>query len=428
MPIINSIKALQVLDSRGNPTIKVEVSTVSGAYGSAFVPSGASTGEYEAHEKRDGEKEYGGKGVLKAIYNIEEVIANILVDHYSVINQREIDYVLIEADGTKNKSNFGANAILGVSLAVAKAAADYFCMPLYQYIGGISAHILPTPMMNIINGGVHAKNGLDFQEFMIMPVGAKTFSDAVRMGSEVFHCLKDVLVSKNLSTAVGDEGGFAPEISSTTEALELINLAVLKAGYSLGDEIAIALDAASSEFYKKDEECYCFEGEKRTAGQMIDYYVGLCEKYPIISIEDALEQNDFENMKILTQKIGKNVQLVGDDLFVTNTERLKQGIEKQCANSILIKPNQIGTLSETIDAIIMAKRANYTAVMSHRSGETEDTTIADLAVALNMGQIKTGSLSRSERTAKYNRLIEIERNLKKACCFAGKNAFNNLIY
>ncbi len=428
MPIINSIKALQVLDSRGNPTIKVEVITESGAHGSAFVPSGASTGKYEAHEKRDGEKEFGGKGVLKAIYNVEDVIAKILVGHYSVTNQREIDRVLIEADGSENKSNFGANAILGVSLAVAKAAADYFCMPFYQYIGGISANILPTPMMNIINGGAHAKNGLDFQEFMIMPVSAKTFAQAVRMGSEVFHCLKSVLSSKNLSTAVGDEGGFAPEISSATEASELISLAVSNAGYKLGEDILLALDAASSEFYNPNEKVYCFEGEKRNTEQMIEFYVDLCEKYPIISIEDALEQNDFENLKILTEKIGKKVQIVGDDLFVTNTERLKQGIENKSANSILIKPNQIGTLSETIDAIVMAKRANYTAVMSHRSGETEDTTIADLSVALNMGQIKTGSLSRSERTAKYNRLIEIENDLKNSCHYAGKSAFNNLIY
>ena len=428
MPIIDSIKALQVLDSRGNPTIKVTVTTDCGASGSAFVPSGASTGEYEAHELRDGEKEYGGKGVLKAVEMIENVIAKILVGHYSVLNQRQIDNVLIQADGTKNKSTFGANAILGVSLAVAKAAADYFCMPLYQYIGGISANVLPTPMMNILNGGAHAKNGLDFQEFMIMPTGAKSFADAVRIGSEIFHSLKQVLNSKNLSTGVGDEGGFAPEISSTIESLDLITLATENAGYKLGQDVMLAIDAASSEFYNKTNNCYDFEGKQRTAREMIDFYIELCEKYPIISIEDALEQNDFENMKILTETLGKNVQLVGDDLFVTNTQRLKTGIDEKCANSILIKPNQIGTLSETIDAIVMAKRANYTAVMSHRSGETEDTTIADLAVALNVGQIKTGSLSRSERTAKYNRLIEIESNLKNSCCFAGSDAFNNIIH
>ncbi len=428
MPIIDSIKALQVLDSRGNPTIKVTVTTDCGASGSAFVPSGASTGEYEAHELRDGEKEYGGKGVLKAVEMIENVIAKILVGHYSVLNQRQIDNVLIQADGTKNKSTFGANAILGVSLAVAKAAADYFCMPLYQYIGGISANVLPTPMMNILNGGAHAKNGLDFQEFMIMPTGAKSFADAVRIGSEIFHSLKQVLNSKNLSTGVGDEGGFAPEISSTIESLDLITKATENAGYKLGQDVMLAIDAASSEFYNKTNNCYDFEGKQRTAKEMIDFYIELCEKYPIISIEDALEQNDFENMKILTETLGKNVQLVGDDLFVTNTQRLKTGIDEKCANSILIKPNQIGTLSETIDAIVMAKRANYTAVMSHRSGETEDTTIADLAVALNVGQIKTGSLSRSERTAKYNRLIEIESNLKNSCCFAGSDAFNNIIH
>lgn len=427
MPIIDSIKALQILDSRGNPTLKVCVSTVSGAYGEAAVPSGASTGEHEAHELRDKESEYGGKGVLKAINNVETVISEILVGHYSVTDQREIDRVLIEADGTKNKSNFGANAILGVSLAVAHAAADLYGLPLYQYIGGMSAYLLPTPMMNILNGGAHAKNGLDFQEFMIMPVGAESFADAIRMGSEIFHSLKDVLNSRDLSTAVGDEGGFAPDINSAEEALELITLSVKNAGYNTGTDILFALDAASSEFFNSEDRLYHFEGGTLTAEQMINFYVKLCEKYPIISIEDALEENDFENTAVLTEKIGKNVQLVGDDLFVTNSERLKTGINKGAANSILIKPNQIGTLSETIDAIVTAKRANYTAVMSHRSGETEDTTIADIAVALNMGQIKTGSLSRSERTAKYNRLIEIEKNLNGNCKYAGMSAFNNLL-
>lgn len=426
MPVIDCIKALQVLDSRGNPTIKVYVQTVSGAKGTALVPSGASTGFYEAHEKRDGEKEYGGKGVLKAISNIEDVIAKILVGHYSVLDQRKIDWAMIEADGTENKSNLGANAILGVSLAVAHAAADFYSLPLYQYIGGISAHILPTPMMNILNGGAHAQNGLDFQEFMIMPVGAKTFADAVRMGAEIFHSLKSVLSSKNLSTAVGDEGGFAPEISSCYEALDLITLAIDNAGYDSGKDVLFALDAASSEFYSNADELYHLEGKKITAKQMIEFYVDLCEKYPIISIEDALQENDFESMAILTQKLGKKVQLVGDDLFVTNTERLNKGIHQGVANSILIKPNQIGTLSETIDAIVTAKRANYTAVMSHRSGETEDTTIAEIAVALNMGQIKTGSLSRSERVAKYNRLIEIENELKTSSKYIGISAFNNL--
>lgn len=427
MPVISCIKALQILDSRGNPTVKVCVSTQSGAYGTAMVPSGASTGEHEAHELRDKDAEFGGKGVLKAISNIEDVISKILVGHYSVTEQREIDRVLIEADGTKNKSNFGANAILGVSLAVAHAAADYFGLPLYQYIGGMSAYLLPTPMMNILNGGAHAKNGLDFQEFMIMPVGAQSFADAARMGSEVFHSLKDVLNSKELSTAVGDEGGFAPEVASAEQALELITTAVKNAGYNAGTDILFALDAASSEFFNREDGLYHLEGKTLTAEQMIEFYVNLCEKYPIISIEDALQENDFDNTAKLTEKIGKNVQLVGDDLFVTNVERLKNGINAGAANSILIKPNQIGTLSETIDAIVTAKRANYTAVMSHRSGETEDTTIADIAVALNMGQIKTGSLSRSERTAKYNRLIEIESELENSCKYAGMSAFNNLL-
>ena len=428
MPVISCIKALQVLDSRGNPTIKVCVSTRSGAFGTAIVPSGASTGQYEAHELRDGESDYCGKGVLKAIYNVENVIAKILVEHYSVIDQREIDRVLVEADGTENKSNLGANAILGVSLAVAKAAADFFCMPLYQYIGGISAFVLPTPMMNILNGGAHAQNGLSIQEFMIMPIGADSFANAVQMGSEIFHSLKNVLKEKKLSTAVGDEGGFAPEISSTKEALDLICEAVKKSGYTLKRDVVFALDAASSEFFNREDGFYHFENQTLSADQMISFYTKLCEEYPIVSIEDALEENDFENTSILTKKIGKRIQLVGDDLFVTNVSRLNKGIENGVANSILIKPNQIGTLSETIDAIVTAKRANYTAVMSHRSGESEDTTIADLAVALNMGQIKTGSLSRSERVAKYNRLIEIEAELKNSCKYAGLDAFNNLKY
>ena len=427
MPVIDCITALQVLDSRGNPTLKVCVETVSGAYGEAIVPSGASTGEYEAHELRDKCEQYGGKGVLKAVENVKTVIAEILVGRYLVTEQRKIDRVLIEADGSKSKSNLGANAILGVSLAVAHAAANYYEMPLYKYIGGMSAFLLPTPMMNILNGGVHAKNGLDFQEFMIMPVGAKSFAEAVRMGSEIFHCLKAVLNNKDLSTAVGDEGGFAPEINSADEAFSLITDAVRDAGYVPGKDVMYALDAASSEFFNREDRMYHIENKFLTAEQMIEMYISLCEKYPIISIEDALEENDYENTAVLTQKIGKNVQLVGDDLFVTNTERLKKGIEKGVANSILIKPNQIGTLSETIDAIVTAKRANYTAVMSHRSGESEDTTIADLAVALNMGQIKTGSLSRSERIAKYNRLIEIEASLGESCCYAGMSAFNNLL-
>lgn len=428
MPIIDSISALQMLDSRGNPTIKVYVTTISGACGTALVPSGASTGEHEAHELRDGEEKYNGQGVLKAIENIEGEISDLLVGNFSVTEQREIDNAMIELDGTENKSRLGANAILGVSLAVVKAAADYYDQPLYQYIGGMSSFLLPTPMMNILNGGAHAKNSLDFQEFMIMPVGACCIAEAVRMGSEIFHSLKKVLSEKGLSTAVGDEGGFAPEVNSCKEALDLISKAVENAGYNLGKDVYLALDAASSEFYNKDDKLYHLDGENKTltADKMISFYEELCNKYPIISIEDALSENDFENTARLTNELGDKIQLVGDDLFVTNVKRLKIGIEEGAANSILIKPNQIGTLSETIDAILTAKRANYTAVMSHRSGETEDTTIADIAVALNMGQIKTGSLSRSERIAKYNRLIEIENELQSSGKYAGINAFNNL--
>ena len=428
MPIIDSISALQMLDSRGNPTIKVYVTTISGACGTALVPSGASTGEHEAHELRDGEEKYNGQGVLKAIENIEGEISDLLVGNFSVTEQRKIDNAMIELDGTENKSRLGANAILGVSLAVAKAAADYYEQPLYQYIGGMSSFLLPTPMMNILNGGAHAKNSLDFQEFMIMPVGACCIAEAVRMGSEIFHSLKKVLAQKGLSTAVGDEGGFAPDVNSCEEALDLISTAVENAGYSLGKDVYLALDAASSEFYNKDDKLYHLVGENKslTADKMISFYEELCKNYPIISIEDALQENDFENTARLTDELGNKIQLVGDDLFVTNVKRLEMGIKKGAANSILIKPNQIGTLSETIDAILTAKRANYTAVMSHRSGETEDTTIADIAVALNMGQIKTGSLSRSERTAKYNRLIEIENELGESGKYAGINAFYNL--
>lgn len=430
MPIIDDISAIQVLDSRGNPTVKVYVTTVSGACGTACVPSGASTGEYEAYEKRDNNPEYNGKGVLKAVESIETEIFNLLVGKFSVTEQREIDNEMITLDGTDNKSRLGANAILGVSLAVARAAADYYEMPLYKYIGGMSSHLLPTPMMNILNGGAHAKNGLDFQEFMIMPVGADCFSDALRMGSEVFHSLKKVLEENNLSTAVGDEGGFAPDISEVETALNLIKTAVDRAGYEIGKDILFAIDSASSEFFDKEDKLYHLNGENKsyTADQMISFYKELCEKYPIISIEDPLEENDFENTAKLTEALNGKVQIVGDDLFVTNSKRLKYGIEKNSGNSILIKPNQIGTLSETIDAIVTAKRANYTAVISHRSGETEDTTISDIAVAMNVGQIKTGSLSRSERIAKYNRLLEIERSLGENSKYAGISAFNNLLY
>lgn len=430
MPIIDDISAIQILDSRGNPTVKVYVTTVSGACGTACVPSGASTGEYEAYEKRDNNPEYNGKGVLKAVESIETEIFNLLVGKFSVTEQREIDNEMITLDGTDNKSRLGANAILGVSLAVARAAADYYEMPLYKYIGGMSSHLLPTPMMNILNGGAHAKNGLDFQEFMIMPVGADCFSDALRMGSEVFHSLKKVLEENNLSTAVGDEGGFAPDISEVETALNLIKTAVDRAGYEIGKDIIFAIDSASSEFFDKEDKLYHLNGENKSlnADQMISFYKELCEKYPIISIEDPLEQNDFENTAKLTEALNGKVQIVGDDLFVTNSKRLKYGIEKNSGNSILIKPNQIGTLSETIDAIVTAKRANYTAVISHRSGETEDTTISDIAVAMNVGQIKTGSLSRSERIAKYNRLLEIERSLGENSKYAGISAFNNLLY
>lgn len=430
MPIIDDISAIQILDSRGNPTVKVYVTTVSGACGTACVPSGASTGEYEAYEKRDNNTEYNGKGVLKAVESIETEIFDLLVGKFSVTEQREIDNEMITLDGTDNKSRLGANAILGVSLAVARAAADYYEMPLYKYIGGMSSHLLPTPMMNILNGGAHAKNGLDFQEFMIMPVGADCFSDALRMGSEVFHSLKKVLEEKNLSTAVGDEGGFAPDISEVETALNLIKTAVDRAGYEIGKDILFAIDSASSEFFDKEDKLYHLNGENKsyTADQMISFYKDLCEKYPIISIEDPLDENDFENTAKLTEALNGKVQIVGDDLFVTNSKRLKYGIEKNSGNSILIKPNQIGTLSETIDAIVTAKRANYTAVISHRSGETEDTTISDIAVAMNVGQIKTGSLSRSERIAKYNRLLEIERSLGENSKYAGISAFNNLLY
>lgn len=430
MPIIDDISAIQILDSRGNPTVKVYVTTVSGACGTACVPSGASTGEYEAYEKRDNNTEYNGKGVLKAVESIETEIFDLLVGKFSVTEQREIDNEMITLDGTDNKSRLGANAILGVSLAVARAAADYYEMPLYKYIGGMSSHLLPTPMMNILNGGAHAKNGLDFQEFMIMPVGADCFSDALRMGSEVFHSLKKVLEEKNLSTAVGDEGGFAPDISEVETALNLIKTAVDRAGYEIGKDILFAIDSASSEFFDKEDKLYHLNGENKsyTADQMISFYKDLCEKYPIISIEDPLDENDFENTAKLTEALNGKVQIVGDDLFVTNSKRLKCGIEKNSGNSILIKPNQIGTLSETIDAIVTAKRANYTAVISHRSGETEDTTISDIAVAMNVGQIKTGSLSRSERIAKYNRLLEIERSLGENSKYAGISAFNNLLY
>ncbi len=405
MSIIVNIHARQILDSRGNPTVEVDVVTENGILGRAAVPSGASTGEHEAVELRDGGGSFMGKGVGKAVNNVNTVIAEELVGT-SVFDQNAIDQTMIELDGTPNKSKLGANAILGVSLAVAKAAANELGMPLYRYVGGVSANTLPVPMMNIINGGSHSDAPIAFQEFMVMPVKAKDFSHAMQMGTEIFHNLKKVLHDRGLSTAVGDEGGFAPTLEGGTEdALDTIGKAVEKAGYKLGDDVMIALDCASAEFYVDGKYDYTkFEGDKgmvRTSGEQAQYLADLCEKYPIISIEDGMDENDWEGWKLLTEKIGDKVQLVGDDLFVTNVERLSRGIENGIANSILIKVNQIGTLTETIAAVNMAKNAGYTSVMSHRSGETEDNTIADLAVALNTGQIKTGSASRSDRMAKY---------------------------
>ena len=411
MSRIVSVHARQILDSRGNPTVEVDVLTENGFLGRAAVPSGASTGEYEAVELRDGGKDYMGKGVLKAVANVNEIIAEEIVG-IDVFEQNLIDQAMIALDGTPNKSKLGANAILGVSLAVARAAAEELGLPLYRYVGGVSAHTLPVPMMNIINAGAHSDAPIAFQEFMIMPVNAKDFSQAIQMGSEVFHNLKKVLHDKGLGTAVGDEGGFAPAFKDIEDALDSIKEAVNKAGYKWGEDIKIALDCASSEFYKDGKYDYTiFEGAKgkvRTSAEQAEYLAELVAKYPIISIEDGMDQNDWDGWKLLTEKIGGRVQLVGDDLFVTNVSILERGIAKGIANSILIKVNQIGTLSETIAAVEMANRAGYTAVMSHRSGETEDNTIADLAVALNTGQIKTGSASRSDRMAKYNQLLRIE--------------------
>ncbi len=412
---IEKILARQILDSRGNPTIEVDVFLVSGAFGRAAVPSGASTGENEALELRDGDKKrYGGKGVLKAVENVNEIIAPALIG-VNALNQRAIDEMLLALDGTKTKSKLGANAILGVSLAVAKAAADYLGIPLYRYIGGTNTFVLPVPMMNIINGGSHSDAPIAFQEFMIRPVGAPTFSEALRYGTEVFHALKKVLHDRNLSTAVGDEGGFAPALDGTEDALNCIIQAIKDAGYEPGKDITIALDCASSEFFENGIYDYSkFEGpngKKRNADEQVAYLAELISKYPIDSIEDGMNENDWDGWKKLTDAIGSKCQLVGDDLFVTNVEYLKRGIEEGSANSILIKVNQIGTLSETLDAIEMAHRHGYTSVTSHRSGETEDATIADIAVATNSGQIKTGSLSRSDRMAKYNQLLRIEEEL-----------------
>ncbi|MFD4927331.1 phosphopyruvate hydratase [Peribacillus butanolivorans] len=429
MPYIEHVYAREVLDSRGNPTVEVEIQTESGYFGRAIVPSGASTGEHEAVELRDGDKSrYLGKGVQKAVDNVNEIIAEAVIG-LDVTNQAGIDLTMIELDGTENKGNLGANAILGVSMAAAHAAAEFSGLPLYRYLGGFNAKQLPTPMMNIINGGSHADNNVDFQEFMILPVGAPSFKEAVRMGAEVFHALKSVLSAKGLNTAVGDEGGFAPNLGSNREALQVIIEAIEKAGYKAGEDIYLGMDVASSEFYNKETGKYDLAGEGRngvTSEEMVAFYEELVNEFPILSIEDGLDENDWDGHKLLTERIGSKVQLVGDDLFVTNTKKLAEGIEKGIGNSILIKVNQIGTLTETFDAIEMAKRAGYTAVVSHRSGETEDATIADIAVATNAGQIKTGSMSRTDRIAKYNQLLRIEDQLGDLAVYGGLKSFYNL--
>lgn len=427
MSVIIEVHARQIFDSRGNPTVEVDVITENGIMGRAAVPSGASTGEHEAVELRDGGKAYMGKGVSQAVKNVNEVLAQELIGA-SVFDQNKIDQTMIDLDGTPNKSKLGANAILGISLAIAKAAANELGLPLYRYVGGVSAHTLPVPMMNIINGGSHSDAPIAFQEFMVMPIGAESFTHAMQMGSEIFHHLKKVLHSRGLSTAVGDEGGFAPTLDGTEDALETILKAIENAGYKAGDQVKIALDCAAAEFYEDGVYDYTkFEGDKgvkRTSEEQAQYLAELSEKYPIISIEDGMDENDWEGWKALTEKAGDRVQLVGDDLFVTNVTRLSRGIVEGIANSILIKVNQIGTLSETIAAVEMAHRAGYTSVMSHRSGETEDNTIADLAVALNTGQIKTGSASRSDRMAKYNQLLRIEEELEHAAVYPQEKAFN----
>lgn len=420
MSDIIHVFAREILDSRGNPTVEAEVFLDDGSHGIAAVPSGASTGEHEAHELRDEDERYQGKGVQKAVHNVNEKIADELVG-VEADDQRVIDQIMIELDGSDNKKNLGANAILGVSMAAAKAAADSANLPLYRYIGGPNAHVLPVPMMNILNGGAHADSGVDVQEFMIAPIGAETFSEALRVGTEVYHELKAVIKSKGLSTGLGDEGGFAPSVGSTREALDLIAEAVEKAGYKLGEDVALALDVASSEFF--DNGVYNFEGGQHSAEDMAKVYADLINEYPIVSIEDPLDENDWEGYVKLTAEIGDKVQIVGDDFFVTNPTRLQRGISEKAANALLVKVNQIGTLTETFDAVDLAHRNGYRTMMSHRSGETEDTTIADLAVALGCGQIKTGAPARSERVAKYNRLLRIEQELGPAAIYAGRGAF-----
>lgn len=429
MSIITDVHAREILDSRGNPTIEVEVTTASGFVGRAMVPSGASTGEREALELRDGDaSRFLGKGVLKAVDNVNEVLANVVLG-MDVSDQAKIDKALIEADGTKDKSKYGANAILGISLAVAHAAADYYGMPLYRYLGGINAKTLPVPMMNVLNGGSHADSSVDFQEFMIMPVGAKSVKEAIRMGAEIFHALKKVLKNKGQVTAVGDEGGFAPNLEDNEAPLKCIMEAIKAAGYKAGEEVCIAMDVAASEFYNTETKVYDLKKSgqgSKTTDEMIAWYEELVNNYPIISIEDGLGERDWDGWKKLTDRLGKKIQLVGDDLYVTNPAILQEGIDKEIANSILIKVNQIGTLTETFDAMELAKKHGYTAVVSHRSGETEDTTIADIAVAFNAGQIKTGSMSRTDRIAKYNQLLRIEEELGEVAEFKGLSAFYNI--
>ncbi len=426
MAVITDVYAREIMDSRGNPTVEVEVYLEDGTIGRAAVPSGASTGQFEAVELRDSESpRYLGKGVLQAVANVNDIIGPVILG-FDASEQVAIDRIMIELDGTPNKAKLGANAILGVSMAVARAAAESYDLPLFQYLGGTNAKELPVPMMNILNGGAHADNNVDIQEFMIMPIGATSFMEALRYCAEVYHTLKSVLKAKGLATGVGDEGGFAPNLGSNEEALQVITEAVDKAGLVVGKDIVFAIDAASSEFYKDGKYHLAGEGKVKTAAEMVEYYAELCEKYPIYSIEDGLAEEDWEGWKLLTDRLGKTVQLVGDDLFVTNTERLSRGIKENTANAILIKVNQIGTLTETFDAIEMAKRAGYTAVISHRSGETEDSTIADIAVAVNAGQIKTGAPARSERVAKYNQLLRIEDMLAETAQYRGSDVFYNI--